>query len=115
LGVIEHLRYKGGFRQGASSHSRRTTSLIQRLQCRTRSNSLETIANKTRNIEMIKLHFGEANIQSCNVMLKDIIESKRVDRLIHMHSQNVPPLQLFLTSVDHPFKDPFLVFLASIT
>ena len=64
---------------------------------------------------MIKLRFGEANIQSCDVMLKDIIESKRVDRLIHMRSQNVHPLQILLTSVDRPFKDPFSVFLASIT
>jgi hypothetical protein len=38
---------------------------------------------------MIKTRFGEANIQSCDVMLKDIVESKRVDRLIHMRSENV--------------------------
>jgi hypothetical protein len=38
---------------------------------------------------MIKVRFGEANIQSCDVMLKDIIESRRVDRLIHMRADNV--------------------------
>ena len=41
---------------------------------------------------MIKARFGEANIQSCDVMLKDIIESKRVDRLIHNRAENVSPL-----------------------
>jgi len=46
---------------------------------------------QTRNIEMIKARFGEANIQSCDVMLKDIIESKRVDRLIHNRTSNVHP------------------------
>ena len=38
---------------------------------------------------MIKVRFGDANTQSCDVMLKDIIESKRVDRLIHNRVQNV--------------------------
>lgn len=38
---------------------------------------------------MIKARFGEANIQSCDVMLRDIIESKRVDRLIHNRTANV--------------------------
>ena len=47
------------------------------------------VERETRNIELIKVRFGEANIQSCDVMLKDIIESKRVDRLIHMRAQNV--------------------------
>ena len=40
---------------------------------------------------MIKLRFGEAIIQSCDVMLKDVIESKRVDRLIQMRAENVNP------------------------
>jgi anaphase-promoting complex subunit 2 len=43
---------------------------------------------------MIKARFGEANIQSCDVMLKDVIESKRVDRLIHNRTSNVPPPNL---------------------
>lgn len=49
------------------------------------------VERETRNIEMIKTRFGEANIQSCDVMLKDIIESKRVDRLIHNRAENVKP------------------------
>ena len=40
---------------------------------------------------MIKVRFGEATIQSCDVMLRDIIESKRVDRLIQMRAENVLP------------------------
>jgi anaphase-promoting complex subunit 2 len=38
---------------------------------------------------MLKTRFGETNIQSCEVMLKDIIESKRIDRLIHNRTINV--------------------------
>jgi len=47
------------------------------------------VERETRNVEMIKSRFGEANIQSCDVMLKDIVESKRVDRLIHSRAENV--------------------------
>ena len=46
---------------------------------------------------MIKLRFGEAIIQSCDVMLKDVIESKRVDRLIQMRAENVIPTTPRLT------------------
>jgi hypothetical protein len=69
---------------------------------------------------MIKLRFGEAIIQSCDVMLKDVIESKRVDRLIQMRAENViphhptpyqvpPPLILML---DCPSTDSVAILLA---
>lgn len=70
---------------------------------------------QTRNIEMIKARFGEANIQSCDVMLKDIIESKRVDRLIHNRTANVPPQpHTWADEIDYSPTDPVTIFLASI-
>ncbi|OLL25396.1 Anaphase-promoting complex subunit 2 [Neolecta irregularis DAH-3] len=36
-----------------------------------------------RNIELLKLRFGEANLQMCDIMLKDIADSKRLDDQIH--------------------------------
>ena len=63
---------------------------------------------------MIKVRFGEANIQSCDVMLKDIIESKRVDRLIHNRVQNVSPLRAWI-DIDCPSKNTLPIFLATIT
>jgi len=38
---------------------------------------------------LIKVRFGEANIQQCDVMLKDVAESKRVDRVIHSRAETV--------------------------
>lgn len=63
---------------------------------------------------MIKARFGEANIQSCDVMLKDIIESKRVDRLIHNRTQNVFPLSAS-NDLDCTSKNTLPVLLATIT
>jgi len=66
------------------------------------------VERETRNVEMIKSRFGEANIQSCDVMLKDIIESKRVDRLIHSRAENVfTPL----LSTSHPTSPCILISL----
>jgi hypothetical protein len=76
------------------------------------------VERETRNIEMIKTRFGEANIQSCDVMLKDIIESKRVDRLIHNRAENVDPLSTQFLDVDGEAcasTDFISVFLASFT
>jgi anaphase-promoting complex subunit 2 len=64
------------------------------------------VERETRNVEMIKARFGEANIQSCDVMLKDIIESKRVDRLIQNRAENVttpPPLFFTVCIAFHSF------------
>ena len=70
---------------------------------------------------MIKARFGEANIQSCDVMLKDILESKRVDRLIHARGpENVisltfKPKKKQELTIDCSSKDPFQILLATIT
>jgi anaphase-promoting complex subunit 2 len=41
--------------------------------------------NQRRNIEILKIRFGEAALQVCEVMLKDMTDSKRIDG--HVQSQ----------------------------
>ncbi|KAI8055118.1 hypothetical protein BDF22DRAFT_675531 [Syncephalis plumigaleata] len=36
-----------------------------------------------RNLEMLKLRFGETNLQSCEVMIKDFADSKRFEQYLH--------------------------------
>ncbi|ELU44000.1 ubiquitin-protein ligase [Rhizoctonia solani AG-1 IA] len=36
--------------------------------------------NETRNVEILKLRFGEAALQLCDVMLRDVTDSRRVDK-----------------------------------
>ncbi|KAF9783259.1 ubiquitin-protein ligase [Thelephora terrestris] len=42
--------------------------------------------NERRNIEILKVRFGEAQLQVCEVMLKDMTDSKRIDQ--HIQTQN---------------------------
>lgn len=42
-----------------------------------------------KNVEILKLRFGEASLQGLEVMLKDLDESKRIDHLVH-EKINVP-------------------------
>ncbi|KAF8610388.1 Cullin [Ceratobasidium sp. AG-I] len=45
--------------------------------------------NETRNVEILKLRFGEAALQLCDVMLKDVADSRRIDK--HMAGRlNIP-------------------------
>jgi hypothetical protein len=39
-----------------------------------------------RNIEILKIRFGEAALQVCEVMLRDMTDSKRIDQ--HVQSQH---------------------------
>ena len=40
-----------------------------------------------RVLELLKLRFGEAGLQACEVMLRDILDSRRVDTFIHKDVQ----------------------------
>ncbi|KAI0702276.1 hypothetical protein BC835DRAFT_1264047 [Cytidiella melzeri] len=42
-----------------------------------------------RHIEVLKIRFGEAQLQVCEVMLRDMTDSRRIDQ--HIQSQNKPP------------------------
>ncbi|KAF9255181.1 ubiquitin-protein ligase [Marasmius fiardii PR-910] len=45
----------------------------------------ERVEKERRNIEILKIRFGEAALQVCEVMLKDMTDSKRIDS--HVQSQ----------------------------
>lgn len=44
-------------------------------------------SGKRRNLEILKIRFGEAPLQVCEVMLKDMTDSKRIDQ--HVQSQSL--------------------------
>lgn len=44
-----------------------------------------------RNIEILKIRFGEAALQVCEVMLRDMTDSKRIDQ----HVQTQKPVRFF--------------------
>ncbi|KAJ7684510.1 hypothetical protein DFH06DRAFT_9398 [Mycena polygramma] len=58
--------------------------LAQRLLAITDDN-FEKVEKERRNIEILKIRFGEAALQVCEVMLKDMSDSKRIDG--HVQSQ----------------------------
>lgn len=43
------------------------------------------IVFKRRNIEILKIRFGESALQVCEVMLRDMTDSRRIDQ--HVQSQ----------------------------
>ncbi|KAF4617681.1 hypothetical protein D9613_006296 [Agrocybe pediades] len=52
----------------------------------------DRVERERRNVEILKIRFGEAALQVCEVMLKDMSDSKRID--VHIQSQK--------SSVVHP-------------
>jgi len=70
--------------------------LAQRLL---RAQSLSTFARETQILELLKLRFGEGPLQNCMVMLKDIIESRRLDSNIRSTKNlGVQPISTQTTS-----------------
>ncbi|KAJ1310042.1 hypothetical protein OPQ81_006795 [Rhizoctonia solani] len=55
--------------------------------------------NETRNVEILKLRFGEAALQLCDVMLRDVTDSRRIDK--HMAGRLDTPLHP--TIISHLF------------
>ncbi|KAJ4911507.1 Anaphase-promoting complex subunit 2 [Raphanus sativus] len=68
----------------------------------------EKLLNKTdydidteiRTVELLKIHFGEASMQRCEIMLNDLIDSKRVNTNIKKASQTGTELGESELSVD---------------
>ncbi|XP_010488710.1 PREDICTED: anaphase-promoting complex subunit 2-like [Camelina sativa] len=68
----------------------------------------EKLLNKTdydidteiRTVELLKIHFGEASMQRCEIMLNDLIDSKRVNTNIKKASQTGAELRESELSVD---------------
>jgi len=48
------------------------------------------IEEEINNIELLKLRFGENNLQNCNIIVKDVKESKRIDQNLHANFDNNP-------------------------
>lgn len=46
---------------------------------------VSVIVFKRRNIEILKIRFGESALQVCEVMLRDMTDSRRIDQ--HVQSQ----------------------------
>ena len=46
---------------------------------------LKCVHSQVRNLELLKLRFGENNLHFCEVMIKDIADSKRINA--HISSQ----------------------------
>jgi len=44
------------------------------------------IEQEIKILEVLKLRYGEQNFQSCNIIVKDVKDSKRTDNLIHINS-----------------------------
>jgi hypothetical protein len=54
--------------------------------------SLDThLPLQRRNIEILKIRFGEAPLQACEVMLKDMTDSKRTDQHVQSQKSVRPP------------------------
>ncbi|PFH45921.1 hypothetical protein AMATHDRAFT_70905 [Amanita thiersii Skay4041] len=62
--------------------------LAQRLLAVT-DNDIEKIEKERRNIEILKIRFGEAALQVCEVMLKDMSDSKRMDTHVQVQKSSV--------------------------
>ncbi|KAL8783778.1 MAG: hypothetical protein Q9213_004394 [Squamulea squamosa] len=64
---------------------------------------------ETRVLELLKLRFGEASLQACEVMLRDILDSRRVDNVIRndqslaMSETNEPKPELHTRILSHLF------------
>lgn len=50
-----------------------------------------------RNVEILKRRFGETSLNLCEVMIKDIADSKRADQLIHQALGPTPIHPLILS------------------
>ncbi|KAA1469713.1 hypothetical protein DENSPDRAFT_864325 [Dentipellis sp. KUC8613] len=69
-----------------------------------------------RNIEILKIRFGEAALQVCEVMLKDMTDSRRIDQHVQSQKSSImhptiiskhfwPPLQSSTFNMPGQFKD----------
>ncbi|KAI0699322.1 hypothetical protein C8T65DRAFT_719807 [Cerioporus squamosus] len=61
-----------------------------------------TVGLQRRNIEILKIRFGEAALQVCEVMLRDMTDSRRIDQ----HIQALKPMPLHPTIVSRHFWPP---------
>ena len=58
-----------------------------------------------RLLELIKMRLGDNNLQACEVMLRDVLDSKRINASIRAAITTSPPAQAFFTP-QQQFRDP---------
>ncbi len=44
---------------------------------------------EVRNIQLLKMRFGESALQTCNIILKDVKDSKKIDTIVHNTRPNI--------------------------
>eukprot|EP01135_Chromosphaera_perkinsii_P010821 Nk52_evm16s2241 gene=Nk52_evmTU16s2241 len=67
-----------------------------------------------RNLELIKLRFGESNLHHCDVMLKDITDSRRLNGTLRKNQQSLSLGRHEQTKVEGPkWEDVFFVTVLS--
>ena len=101
----QHLRFEGSLRQGAPSSSCAASPGCHQWKLRKGGTFASRVIfgdvrslykrEQRRNLEILKIRFGEAPLQVCEVMLKDMTDSKRIDQ--HVQSQS---------SVSDQLKEP---------
>jgi anaphase-promoting complex subunit 2 len=57
-------------------------------------------------LELLKVRFGEQSLQNCDIMLKDLKDSKRLNKLIHDKNSDIPEY-MRATIVSHLFWPSF--------
>ena len=90
----QHLRFKGSLCQGTPGFTCSASPRSHRWELRKGGGyeymhcpgDLSLILSKRKNLEILKIRFGEAPLQVCEVMLKDMTDSKRIDQ--HVQSQS---------------------------
>jgi anaphase-promoting complex subunit 2 len=64
------------------------------------------VSEEFKNLELLKIRFGDGNMQHCEVMIKDMYDSKRIDVFVH-HGQPKELHALILSDLFWPeFQDP---------
>ncbi|EGR31174.1 hypothetical protein IMG5_116450 [Ichthyophthirius multifiliis] len=61
------------------------------------------IDEEIKNLELLKLRCGDYSLQICNIIVKDVKDSKRIDNLIHSYRKPIQPeqkLKNHLLSID---------------
>jgi anaphase-promoting complex subunit 2 len=59
-----------------------------------------SIDEEVRNIELLKMRFGESALQTCNIIVKDVKDSKRNDGVIHNSRANFRTERLALKELN---------------
>jgi len=59
-----------------------------------------SIDEEVRNIELLKMRFGESALQTCNIIVKDVKDSKRNDGVIHNSRLNFRTERLALKELN---------------